>query len=73
MDELVFPQDVGVQVGDQVIVRRRGGLTVRQLYKAAVLSSIDLMELSDESVVGACAKIADAMIAEDEMHEKGQA
>jgi hypothetical protein len=53
------------------------GMTMRQAYKLAVLTGI----MSDRSydhmkvdiIVGRCSALADAMIAEDGRHSKGEA
>lgn len=80
MDKPAFPIDTNHPAGQTFW--RQGGMSIRQVYKAAALQGfmsamaqqgrISPENLDIPWVASICGTYADAMLAEDESHEKGK-
>jgi hypothetical protein len=65
----IHPTEDRSQIGDLIKVTSRGGMTLRQHYKAAALAGLDVRGGVTADTAKRAAEIADALLAEDRTFE----
>lgn len=83
MNTPAFPHQPALNANGEHVMYGETGMTIRQYYKAAALSSLStemffsLREVAvkakitnGQAIAGYCADMADALLAEDEEHAK---